>query len=385
MGYTDFDWPQDSQLFPKHETVTQYLEDYAADIKNLINFNTQVLDISLAATKEDGQDTWSVKTQKVQHNTPGDVVETIYDAVVVANGHFAVPFIPQIKGMKEWAEQYPNVVSHSMYYKKPEDYTGKKIIVVGSGASGIDIAMQLMDACKLPLIQSQKSKSFLLSDPTPKKEEREEIVEFITEDRAVRFADGTIEKDIDSILFCTGYFFSFPFLNNMDPPLVTSGTHVQNLYQHLVYRPHPTLCFPNLQQRVIPFQMAQAQSAVIARLWNNRISLPSVDEMKAWEDDLLKETNGGERDFHLLLFPKDANYINAMYDWSMSASDAETKGKRPPHWGEKEYWMREKFPEIKKAFQDRGEGRRKVTTLEELDFDFAKYKKETPVEQKSLL
>jgi hypothetical protein len=36
MGYTDFDWPQDSQLFPKHETVTQYLEDYAADIKNLI-------------------------------------------------------------------------------------------------------------------------------------------------------------------------------------------------------------------------------------------------------------------------------------------------------------------------------------------------------------
>jgi hypothetical protein len=58
MGYTDFDWPQDSQLFPKHETVTQYLEDYAADIKNLIHFNTQVLDISLAATKEDGQDTW---------------------------------------------------------------------------------------------------------------------------------------------------------------------------------------------------------------------------------------------------------------------------------------------------------------------------------------
>ena len=287
--------------------------------------------------------------------------------------------------MKEWAEQYPNVVSHSMYYKKPEDYTGKKTIVVGSGASGIDIAMQLMEACKLPLIQSQKSKSFLLSDPTPKKQEREEIIEFLIEDRAVRFADGTIEKDIDSILFCTGYFFSFPFLNKMDPPLVTSGTHVENLYQHLVYRPHPTLCFPNLQQRVIPFQMAQAQSAVIARLWNNRISLPSVEEMKAWEDNLLKETNGGERDFHLLLFPKDANYINAMYDWSMSASDAKTKGKQPPHWGEKEYWMREKFPEIKKAFQDLGEDRRQVRTLEELGFDFEKYKKETPVEQKSLL
>jgi cation diffusion facilitator CzcD-associated flavoprotein CzcO len=385
MGYSDFDWPQDSQLFPKHETVTQYLEDYAADIKHLIHFNTQVLDINLAATKKDGQDAWTVKTQKVQHSTQEEAVETTYDAVVVANGHFAVPFIPQIKGMKEWAEQYPNVVSHSMYYKRPEDYTNKKTIVVGSGASGIDIAMQLMEICKLPLIQSQKSKGFLLSDPTPKKQEREEIVEFIAEDRAVRFGDGTIEKDIDSILFCTGYFYSYPFLNNLDPPLVTSGTHVQNLYQHLVYRPHPTLCLPTLQQRVIPFPMAEAQSAVIARLWNNRISLPSVDDMKAWEDNLLSETNGGSRDFHLLLFPKDANYINAMYDWSMSASDADTKGKRPPHWGEKQYWMREKFPEIKKAFQDLGEGRHQVRTLEELGFDFEKYRKETHIEQKSLL
>ncbi|KAG9731985.1 FAD/NAD(P)-binding domain-containing protein, partial [Aureobasidium melanogenum] len=297
MGFSDFDWPQDSQLFPKHETVTQYLEDYAADIKHLIHFNTQVLDINLAGTKQDGQDIWSVKTQKVQHKNQEDPVERTYDAVVVANGHFAVPFIPQIKGMKEWAEQYPNAISHSMYYKKPEDYTDLKTIVVGSGASGIDIAMQLMQACKLPLIQSERSKGFLLSDPTPKKKEKEEIVEFIIQDRAVRFADGTVEKDIDSVLFCTGYFYSYPFLNSLDPPLVTSGTHVQNLYQHLVYRPHPTLCFPVLQQRVIPFPMAEAQSAVIARLWNNRISLPSVEDMKAWEDNLRDETSDGKRDF----------------------------------------------------------------------------------------
>jgi hypothetical protein len=131
--------------------------------------------------------------------------------------------------------------------------------------------------------------------------------------------------------------------------------------------------------------MAEAQSAVIARLWNNRISLPSVGEMKTWEDNLLSETNGGGRDFHLLLFPKDANYINAMYDWSMSAPDAGTKGKHPPRWGAKEYWMREKFPEIKKAFQDRGEDRHQVRTLEELGFDFEKYRKETPVEQRSVL
>ncbi|TIA01315.1 putative flavin dependent monooxygenase, partial [Aureobasidium pullulans] len=169
MGYSDFDWPEDSQLFPKHETVTKYLEDYAADVKHLIHFNTQVLDISLAATKEDGQETWSVKTQKVQHKMIEDAKVQTYDAVVVANGHFAVPFIPQIKGMKEWAEKYPGAISHSMYYQKPEDYKDLKTVIVGNGASGIDIAMQVMTACRHPLIQSQKSESFLLSDPSPKK------------------------------------------------------------------------------------------------------------------------------------------------------------------------------------------------------------------------
>lgn len=384
MGFSDHDWPQDSQLFPKHETVTQYLQDYAADVKHLIHFNTQVLDITLAGSKDDGQDVWSVKTQRIQHDNRGDVKEDTYDAVVVANGHFSIPFIPQIKGIKEWSEAYPRTVSHSMYYQKPQDYKDLKTIVVGNGASGIDIAMQIMTNCKLPLIQSQKSESFLLSDPSPKKQERPEIIEFIIQDRAVRFADGTVEKDIDSVLFCTGYFYSFPFLNSLQPPLVTDGTHVENLYQHFIYRPHPTLAFPVLQQRVIPFPMSEAQSAVIARLWNNRVSLPSEEDMRAWEDNLLKETNGGGRDFHLLKFPKDANYINAMYDWSMSASDAE-KGKTPPRWGEKEYWMREQFPSIKKAFQDRGEGRHQVRTLEELGFDFEKYQKERVVEQKSLL
>lgn len=122
MGFSDHNWPQDSQLFPKHETVTQYLESYAADVNHLINFNTQVLDISLAGKKDAGQEKWSVKTQEVKQEGRGDVKENTYDAVVVANGHFAVPFIPQIKGMKEWSERYPGVVSHSMYYQQPEDY-----------------------------------------------------------------------------------------------------------------------------------------------------------------------------------------------------------------------------------------------------------------------
>lgn len=244
--------------------------------------------------------------------------------------------------------------------------------------------MQIMTTCKWPLLQSSRSESFLLSDASSRKQECPEIAEFLLDNRAVRFANGTVEEDVDAVLFATGYFYSFPFLNTVDPPLIRDGTRVTNLYQHMFYRPQPTLAFPVLQQRVIPFPMAEAQAAVIARVWSGRLSLPSQSEMASWEEETSKETGGG-RDFHLLKFPKDANYINAMHDWAMSAEDGESKGKEPPFWGEKQYWMRERFPAIKKAFQDKGDDRHHITSIEELGFDFEEYKKERQVEQKSLL
>ena len=264
------------------------------------------------------------------------------------------------------------------------------MICVGNGASGIDIATQIMSCCKWPLLMSQRSESFLLPEPSPSKDERPEIVEFIAEDRAVRFADGSVESDIDSVLFCTGYFYSFPFLEDLKPALIGDGTHVQNLYQHLFYRPNPTLAFPVLQQRVIPFPMAEVQAAVLARVWSGRLNLPSDREMKAWEDEVYAET-GGERQFHLLKFPKDADYINAMHDFAMSAEEGEgegakkVKGKTPPRWGAREYWLRERFASVKKAFQERGEGRHQVRTVEELGFDYDEFVEEKRRETKGLI
>lgn len=78
-----------------------------------------------------------------------------------------------------------------------------------------------------------------------------------------------------------------------------------------------------------------------------------------------------------LAFPLDAEYINSLYEISMSATrrdglENDRKGKEPPFWGERERWMRERFPDIKKASQMLGERRRDVTTLEELGFYFKK-------------
>ena len=60
-------------------------------------------------------------------------------------------------------------------------------------------------------------------------------------------------------------------------------------------------------------------------------------------------------------------------------------GKEPPHWGEKEYWMRERFPAIKKAFQDCGEDRHGKRTLEDVGFSFEEWKRERIDEGKRML
>jgi cation diffusion facilitator CzcD-associated flavoprotein CzcO len=48
-----------------------------------------------------------------------------FDAIVVASGHYNVPYIPHIEGLAEWAEKYPGSVEHSKSFRGPEKYSGK--------------------------------------------------------------------------------------------------------------------------------------------------------------------------------------------------------------------------------------------------------------------
>ena len=408
MGFSDLNWPHNTQLFPKHEDVLDYIERYADDVRHLVQFETQVLDVRLNTAAR-----WAVTTEPVSRSNSCKTEGHAFDAVVVANGHFNVPYIPSVPGIKAWNKTYPGAISHSKFYRKPEHYADRKVIVVGNSASGIDIGGQIAATCQLPLLQSQKFESFLLPGPSSTKVEKPEIVEYVLQDRSVRFADGSIESDIDAILYCTGYFYSFSFLNSLKPPVVTTGEYVENLFQHIFYRPRPTLAFATLNQKIIPFPIAEAQSAVVARVWSGRLTLPSEVEMGEWEEEMLRETGGG-RNFHILKFPQDADYIDKLHDWCLTADgevDACSElrkrrmsgsnlddgrqpklngtsgavGKEPPYWGEKEYWTRERFPAIKKAFQSFGAGRQSKRTLEDVGFSFEEWKREKIEEAKRLL
>jgi cation diffusion facilitator CzcD-associated flavoprotein CzcO len=377
MGFQDLMWPEDSQLFPRHETVLRYIEDYGKDVQHLVRYQTQVVNAEPTNPSPDSR--WRVRTR---HLETTDEHETTFDALVVANGHFIVPYIPNIPGLRVWNQTYPNNITHSKYYRYPEAYKGNKVIVVGNSASGADISNQIAAHCQSPLLWSSKSMSMFSATHGSAGHRRREvppIKRFILENRSVEFEDGTIESDICDIVFATGYFYSFPFLGSVKPTLITDGSHVNHTYQHLFYAPQPTLSFLTLNQRVIPFPIAEAQASVLARVYSGRLSLPSYAEMQKWEQDVIAEMGNG-RNFHLLPYPKDGNYLNEMSRWALKAPlkeglDNDGRGKVPPVWGEWEFWARENFPTIRRAFGELGDKRHQIRSIEELGFSFEEWRR----------
>lgn len=219
---------------------------------------------------------------------------------------------------------------------------------------------------------SEKSTPNTPSEQTPDLRIATEIVKVDTEGRTLFFADGSIERDVDAIVFCTGYFYTYPFLKELSPPVTTNGSHVQRLYEHILYMDDPTLAFAGVPQRVVPFPVSEAQSAWVARIWADRLDLPSEAEMREWEAQTY-QNGAADKSVHNLAFPKDVNYINRLYSRSMSAIkkaelDNDGVGKLPPYWDSEAAWVRERFPLIKIASRKLGERKHEVKSLADLGF-----------------
>lgn len=372
MAYSDKPFPTNAPLFPKHGMVLEYLQEYAEDVRSHIRFRTQVTDVQLQ--NKGSKDQWKISSLDL---ISMNVSTSIYDAVVVANGHYTVPHVPDIKGVGKWNECYPGLIVHSKAYRDPEVYKGKKVLVIGDSASGVDIAAQIGHFCKKPLLLSSRSASQFGQSTDDWKDDVPEVIEFLDptkHDRAIRYSDGSLEAHVEAVVFATGYFYSFPFLSNLEAPIITDGLRTRDVYQHMFHIDHPTLAFPVLNLKVIPFPLAENQCAVIARVWSGRLSLPSKAEMRQWETATIGDRGNGKR-FHVLQFPLDAETLNGLHDWAGRAEKCEGlensgKGKAGKFWDPREIWMRSEFPAIKKAYAERGDGRFKIRTAEQLGFEY---------------
>ncbi|KAF3940695.1 hypothetical protein ABW19_dt0201632 [Dactylella cylindrospora] len=198
MTFKNWSFDEDLQLFPKHGDVSKYVQAYSSELTPWTKFNHRIVGL----VKGSGP-VWAVKSQDVVSQ---QVEESIFDAVIIATGHYIVPYIPPVDGMKEFEARYPGSIRHSKYFRTTEGYEGKRVVVVGNAASGIDIAMQIAEVCEPPLYQSCKSpdgfKAFPYINPE-KIKVVQTISQFKSESRSVVFHDGTVFENVDVILYCT--------------------------------------------------------------------------------------------------------------------------------------------------------------------------------------
>ncbi len=320
-SFGDFPFPDGISLYPDHWEMRRYFEAYAAhfDLTRRIRFNSRVVAIEPAGAGI---------TVRLDDGT-----EEQFDGLVVATGHQSIPRHP------------PEVASftgeylHAHSYRVPEVFTGKRVMVIGPGNSGVDIAADICTVTERTVLcarspvlimprmmfgvpnsrtlgkiekpwmpwplriwarafltrvfhgrmeqwgfRTPKTRTHPISHPT--------LISHIAWQRVavrpgiraiagqeVHFVDGSTET-FDSIIAATGYVTQFPYLPPGASPL--NGTRL-DLYNRIVHPSLPNVFFIGFfdVSGGSNIRMMDDQAEYIAAIAGGAIKLPARDTMLA--------------------------------------------------------------------------------------------------------
>ncbi|KAK4689322.1 hypothetical protein P7C73_g802, partial [Tremellales sp. Uapishka_1] len=297
-----------------HEEHQLYLMRYSESfgISDMTSFNTRVEKVDEIVDDHGHPAGWSVWTKKIEIVEKGArvAVQTTYDvetfdAVVCATGHHNAPATPDIPGLSEWQQTWPDRVSHAINFRRGEDFRGRRnVLIVGSGPSGSDMAREIevyadhvyvttrpfeTDDSPDTMIVKTVFRDRLVSDkcslvpvvkrflpPTPSSDSGQ-----------VEMADGSV-IEVDAVLFATGYFHSYPFLKDYESRRGTSESSrihesqytVLNLHLDLFHIPNPTLVLLGVPANISAFSFFEYHSLAVARVFSGAAQLPSIRLMQ---------------------------------------------------------------------------------------------------------
>ncbi|GAA1467692.1 NAD(P)/FAD-dependent oxidoreductase [Nocardiopsis exhalans] len=216
--------PGDPERYPLRDEVVAYLRDYASR-----------LDADLRCG-------WPVESVEREGDgfvlTAADGSRVRSSAVVAATGGFTRPHRPALPGL----EDFTGTVLHTAHYRSPEPFAGQRVVVVGGGNSGVQMAAELAGAARVslasrtpvawanqrplgrdihwwftrtgldtaPLRRIWEKGPTLVNDDgryraafATGNPDRREVFTRLDGDK-VTWADGTVEK-VDSLILATGY------------------------------------------------------------------------------------------------------------------------------------------------------------------------------------
>lgn len=280
---TEFkDFPMDANAadYPSHRELKVYFENFADhfDLRRHFLFGAEVLNAEPLGDTGDG---WQVTWRDAE----GEEQTGRFAGLLIANGTLSEPNMPQFKG------SFDGELIHSSGYRSPKQFDGKRVLIIGGGNSGCDIAVDaihhgercdislrrgyhfvpkyvfgrpadtLGGAIRLPMWLKRRVDGMILKwfagDPArygfPKPDhalyESHPVVNSLLilhaghgdvtvqpdvdrfEGHTVHFVDGT-SRDYDMVLAATGYLLHYPFI---DRTLLNWQGHAPHLYLNCMH------------------------------------------------------------------------------------------------------------------------------------------------------
>lgn len=143
-GFPDFPMPDDFPDYPNHRQLLSYIRSFADafDLKRHISFG---MSVKTAIPADDG--TWLLDFENGQQRRAR--------YLVCANG---VTWEPN---EITWPGEFNGEVRHSVTYRSPDEMRGKRVLVVGAGNSGVDIACDASFAADQAFLSVRRGYHFL--------------------------------------------------------------------------------------------------------------------------------------------------------------------------------------------------------------------------------
>ncbi|KAK1658834.1 hypothetical protein BDP55DRAFT_373062 [Colletotrichum godetiae] len=261
-------------------------------VQGLVNRNGYQDLVSYRTTVERAEkvgNEWKLTVRKEDDEGDDWWVE-YFDAVVVATGHYWVPYVPHIEGLEEFEKARPGSVIHSKHFRGRDQFRDKRVVVVGASVSGADISIDLVKTAKLPIysVVNGRKANLYFGDGAfnhPSISRRATIARIDASTRTVYFQDGTSVSEVDNIVLATGFTWTLPFL----PSVSLRNNRVVGLYQHVIYHADPSLLFIGAVAAGLTFKIFEWQAVLAARVLAGRAKLPSKEEQARWEAERVKE------------------------------------------------------------------------------------------------
>ena len=250
--------------FPPREVLYDYILGRAkkANIKKYIQFSTTVTEAKFNGNQ------FEVSVLNKKDNT---ITSDNYDYLIVASGHFSVPYIPEYQGMKS----FPGRILHGHDFRDAEEFRNKDVVVLGSSYSAEDIALQCYKYGAKSVTIGYRHNPMGFKWPDGMKEVH--YLDRLEGNKAI-FKDGH-EQNADAIILCSGYLHHFPFLDESLRLKTVNRLYPPKLYKGVVWQNNHKLMYLGMQDQFHTFNMFDCQAWFARDVIMGKIKMPTDEDV----------------------------------------------------------------------------------------------------------